>query len=435
MQRVDIEKKTFVALVDADGCFYNLLVEALLYDLIVNYSDDIDAISLDATQVNDLSKKIGNMKSSIKVNAKLYGLQFMQSGNIHITDFIFKSLSSKKYQYLIDQELNVSVAYQLKIIYANWLCNVPELKEVYQALLLAANDALFSHLNEVVRNGCYHQMAFMSGSNRQSRRREVVNILNNGTRAFVIDLSDLTPVVAKSINVHSDKDGQDIACHFDGFLLADIYAGKDDGHSFNLMLQEVEQAEDDHDELPHHDYVFDETKFTLVYAMLHRAAVRYEGHNITVAFFDDRVDIHDVIKRIFAAHPDLIPANVTLECWHYRGMKIGYPLAVIQGEGVIDHHFRENIKKIIEICGFSVSNYKDPINTGAVILADVEMPLLAAFKELRALHHPEQHEFASMFQHALTLFSHPEASRSAAVAAVDDARPENQVSSSLFLSS
>jgi hypothetical protein len=183
------------------------------------------------------------------------------------------------------------------------------------------------------------------------------------------------------------------------------------------MLQDVQSTTNEF--FDHHDYVFDDTKFTLLYAMLHYAATKHHGHAITVAFFDDRMDIHDVITRIFKAHPDLIPDNVTLECWHYHGAKLDKPLTVINGVGVIDHHFRENIKRIIEICGFSATDYVNAVNTGAVILSDETMPLLAAFKEARSLRHPEQHELSSLFQNALTLFSHPEprATSSAAAAA------------------
>lgn len=421
MQRIDDGKKTFIALVDADGCFYNTIVDASIRYLIAEYSTVIDEIVDDPSIVKSRSHLIDLMQKSILENIGIFSAQYASTGKVHMRRDINKIMLDKCEDDATQSDVSLKIS-KIKLNYILKMGAVDELRELYQIILLLANESLFRYIESRVKTDGYHQLLLMSGSNRQSRNRELVNMISNGTALFANDLTGMAALLRVSVNHHNPMP---ITCYFDRFLLADVYADKCDGYSFDLIVQEIMSEEDE--TFNHHDYVFDETKFTLIYAMLHYAAAKHAGHAMTMAFFDDRRDIHETILKIFSAHPDLIPENVTFECWHYQGIMLDQPVTVIKGKGVVDYHFRENVKKIIEVCGFSATEYQKAVDTGAVILKDEAMPLLAAFKELRSLLHPEQHELSSLFQNALTLFSSPEpgSTSSAAAAAAAAAATSN----------
>lgn len=104
---------------------------------------------------------------------------------------------------------------------------------------------------------------------------------------------------------------------------------------------------------------FDASKITLLYAQMHKIASENPSSQIVYRFHDDKREILQGLRRVFAARPDLIPHNVTLECYAYKGREtIAGPAEPtlppaddllpkrIKGTGAIDSSYAVTIRNI-----------------------------------------------------------------------------------------
>ena len=66
-------------------------------------------------------------------------------------------------------------------------------------------------------------------------------------------------------------------------------------------------------------WVFDDSKFTLLYAQLHKFASENPDVDIDYDFYDDRKNIFQPLHTVFKNYPHLLPKNVTLKMHEYRG--------------------------------------------------------------------------------------------------------------------
>lgn len=363
--------KTFVALVDADGCFYNTIFDALFRYLIANYGF---FLTMPSAHLSD--NLVDRILQDVCSAADNFHKEYEKTGSIHLPSYINQFILANNPSQEGDVEERIS---QIKLEYIRYLLALrAKGEDIYQTIILIANKHWVDFVESRVKLEEYQQFLLMSGSSRQSKKIEEINMLCYGTRPFVMELLDLIKLFRQSIN---HRNPHPVACYFDRFMLADIYADKYPGHSFDRIFQDA--ASLNGAALTHHGYVFDETKFTLLYAMMHYVASKHKDQDITLAFFDDRKDIHDVNGRIFSQHPDLLPANVTLECWHYEGQALGIPMFVVKGEGMIDHHFSNNIKRMIEWCGVPSDKYEGNVDTGRCILDEANLSILSSFKLLR----------------------------------------------------
>ncbi len=99
----------------------------------------------------------------------------------------------------------------------------------------------------------------------------------------------------------------------DTFLLADARGDLKAGTSF-------ERAMDPNYQGIHVDWYFDESKITILYARMHRAAARNPNADVLFTAYDDRKDILDTVHQFFSEYPQLLPPNLKLNlCQHERG--------------------------------------------------------------------------------------------------------------------
>lgn len=191
-------------------------------------------------------------------------------------------------------------------------------------------------------NSNYTQSILFIGSNRQSESIDFVNRPKKGS---------CFPVIKKIATV--------LNFDLDSSLMADIYGDLPFGTSYERAMNP--------EETNHADWVFDETKATILYAQMHKISMEYPNEEIIFEFYDDRLDILTALKDFYNEYPELFPENVTLRLNLYKGPitlfnrykgQINDPGAVsitiqtideIDGEGIIDANFRETVKEMATI--------------------------------------------------------------------------------------
>jgi hypothetical protein len=133
----------------------------------------------------------------------------------------------------------------------------------------------------------------------------------------------------------------------DTFLLADIFGNLPDGTSFARAK--------DKDYRENSDWLFDESKVTIMYAPMHKIANKHSDEEIILDFYDDKSNCKhpnpkygELLERLadfYAYYSHLIPANVTLRLHHYAGQEVT-PITAIEGTGFIDANYRQTVKDL-----------------------------------------------------------------------------------------
>jgi len=241
-----------------------------------------------------------------------------------------------------------------------------------------AKDRLFKHNKhffekqyEKIKKNAIDIVIFQVGSNRQDKGTDNYNSNNHKSGSCYPALEMIKNEFKKNLG--------ETECLLDGYLLCDTYGKRPHGENFAKACSQD----------PHYhfsDAVFDESKVTLLYAQMHRAASKYPDAEIIFDFYDDRDDdILPNLAQFFQKNPDLIPHNVQLQLKHYAGDSVSN-IAKIQGTGVIDHQYEKNIQSMIECASY------DPYGTNNIFnnlnfnhqqrLYDFKMRLGTIFKEL-----------------------------------------------------
>ncbi len=181
------------------------------------------------------------------------------------------------------------------------------------------------------------------GSNRQSKDVDDVNAIAWGRGSCFPAIIEVSEVLSATL---------------DRFLLADVYGGLRDGESFARAIQSDTGSSGSSGSpgspVAHADWLFDETKVTILYAQMHKIAMENPTTEIVFEFYDDRgcgkrrlVDILEWLKTFYETHHVLIPKNVTLRLNHYAGNTVT-KTSEIKGTGEIDENFRETVKEMAE---------------------------------------------------------------------------------------
>lgn len=190
------------------------------------------------------------------------------------------------------------------------------------------------------------------GSNRQSYNVDVANSWGKGS---------CFPAI-KTVSDHLNT-------KLDTFLLADIFGDLPIGTSYSRATSSQKH------EMEHHDWMFDETKATLIYAQIHKIANQHPNEPIILDFYDDRGNRarvnHDILEQLrdfYTTHHGLIPANVTLRLNHYAGGEITL-MNEIKGTGFIDENYQQTVK---ELSHQAATDYKDGHNHSIHVAIDAK---------------------------------------------------------------
>jgi len=223
--------------------------------------------------------------------------------------------------------------------------------------VIGANPALWQHIQNRAAETGSADVHVMVGSNRQCFHTDHLNASQHGSPSCFSTLHTISEHL-KTVML-----GKQI--HVDEMLLADIYGKLEPGTSFALGMQHAEQiAKKEAGTLNHESHaqwIFDESKLTVLYAQMHKVALAQSVHNpgapIVYEFVDDRENILNGLNKFFSAYPEFIPKNLTLILNTYKGDATGVqPYGnPIQGTGEIDADFRNTV---IEMAGRTIVQYE-----------------------------------------------------------------------------
>lgn len=198
--------------------------------------------------------------------------------------------------------------------------------------VIAANRVFLDAIREASSD--FTKRITFVGSNRQSLSIDIANSFGKGS-------------CFPAVKTVSDYLGTTL----DPFLLADIYGDLPDGTSY----QRARDNQEGKYQGPHSEWLFDETKATILYAQMHKVAQENPEEDIIFDFYDDRgnrarapIDILEHLQTFFTKYPELIPSNVTLRLNHYAGGTVT-PLATIKGQGFIDANYKQTVKDMATI--------------------------------------------------------------------------------------
>ena len=257
-------------------------------------------------------------------------------------------------------------------------------------ILYQANEELFRRLvNSATAQGCDH-VILLVGSNRQSVREDEHNSKLNGTGSFYSDLHRLTRLL-------DERYHGIVKFKLDRILMSDIYSGVPAGESYHRALRNSGHE-------PHTTTVFDETKCSLVIAIMQHIARYYPGVK-AVKFFDDRADIFEAIVQAFGKDDThgLLPQGLPLELITYDGnFSAQECMCVIAGSGAVDSNAHDTVKLMANMCGIDIETVRT--SPPAIDFAKV-----LNFKHLAAERHaaksPLEVEFESLIESAHDLLN------------------------------
>lgn len=177
----------------------------------------------------------------------------------------------------------------------------------------------------------FQELIVLVGSARQSAFVDRLNSKTNQTESGFAAIQKISDYIDATLNT---------------FLLADVYGDVPDGTAFRHALDSSYCEK-------HHDWIFDETKITIVYAQTHKIATMYPDDVIIFDFYDDRgigswgdIDILEHLEHYFGTYSTMLPSNVSLRLNHYEGKEVT-SFKLIQGAGRIDLNYRQTIKKMM----------------------------------------------------------------------------------------
>lgn len=206
--------------------------------------------------------------------------------------------------------------------------------------LAKLNKNLLLHLNDHFSKKQYQRIIFGLGTNRQDFDLDFLNSVMNKTCSCVFVL----PFFQKYFQRQNLN-----RVFIDPFMMGDIFSKYNDnsanrsvepGSTYAITLLKGASLQRDCFKSK-----FDEHKISLLYTHAHRAACLNPHSNITVDFYDDRIDILKTLNDFFTSHHDLLPNNVELRLNQYIHQETVNPYDTpIKGSGACDPHYDRTIQ-------------------------------------------------------------------------------------------
>ncbi len=208
--------------------------------------------------------------------------------------------------------------------------------------LIKHNEAFIASECKAIDDNRFNDVIFMVGSNRQSSYIDFMNSIRKKSESCFPALNTL----CKEFNTRIKNK----ICRVDNFLMSDLYGNKPSGSNFKNSIDDNEYKNSG----LHCDWIFDDSKLSLLYAQMHKVASENRDAEIVFDFYDDRDDILNGLKNFLSKNSDLIPRNVTLRLHKYEGGPITN-IATLSGTGEIDDTYRNTIKLMAQTLGANIN--------------------------------------------------------------------------------
>ncbi len=339
-----VPEKTYVVMLDADGCIYNKAYKILLMRLIKKYGADIRKFARDWQGNVEIESFIEKLTAEI-LDEDVSGFDLQQYQNL------ITALESSTDLKIWDDDLIAQGASHdaepYTFILRQYMRFLDEINHDLMSLIICcANQKLFIRIaNAAIEKHC-RRVVFLVGSNRQSVNSDEFNSIRHGTGRFHHDLERVTRFLNGQFEgkLHVEQDQ---------ILLSDLYANLNPGVSYQRALSAVQHE-------PHAHFVFDETKASQVYSHFHYIAHRYPGV-VAMEFYDDRSDILAAIAKAYGENDThgLLPRGYAMHLIRYNGnieeLQNEY---IIRGNGKPDVCLHQSIQLMASMAGVDLQAAK-----------------------------------------------------------------------------
>lgn len=398
----------YIALTDADGCIFNPTWQRLFLHVIAKYQQFFfkyrDSKKWSAEDEQVVAAKMKEIIAEVNAATRYVPGEKVELQGVPTYHNSVNSLfAAHSYQstlgYTLD-EIEVILS-DIKERYRGFITKMGQPgKDLLNAMVYAANKPYFNEIVDRLIREKFSEFYLVCGSNRQSFGVDETNSIQYATGSFI----EMLVAMQEEFNRLLSATDTELKCVLERMLLSDIYSECELGKSFNLILKELKSESGLL--IEHPEYVFDKTKFSLIYAVAHEFAKRFPHKKLVIDLLDDVNGIHLALAQAIKAHPDLLPQNVTVTGWHYEGdslkMTPGLARFSIDGTGPIDRNYAVNILKMAIHAGY------DPDHHPSVDVAnDCDFD---AFKRDRILtkESDEVDDLAAAMSAGLTMFAAPE---------------------------
>lgn len=298
-----------------------------------------------------------------------------------------------------DADLCLFNAIYLKIL-QDAISNMPNMSwgaflQVQEQALHLANQELFLDIAKNASESACSKIQLMLGSARQSHQDDWINRLTGPTLTGSAHQALL--MVKRQFEDQLLSLGHNIRVEVLYLLLADLYANLAHGAAFKLALEQMHKdfatwSPGKVKQLTpasfkaHPNWIFDDSKLTIIYAQIHHIAIANPYAMLEYAFYDDRLDILENLARSLT--PKLIPLGLTMMLNQYAEGKVKC-IAVIKGEGLIDYQYSESIKQMIKLSG--ITDNSKIVNIISCLNQEGRMSHFLEWRENRAFSEAEHH--------------------------------------------
>lgn len=259
-------------------------------------------------------------------------------------------------------------------------------KKAVKKFIIEQNAHLINFI--LTNRGSFDEYKYIIGSNRHSPVIDFTNSNKSGNDKERNRVEFLSPSCTFALNTLCEafqekiKDGKK-KCSVIKTLLSDIYGDQPEGSNFDFIFNNLIDHNNglylDRKKRPNADnYLNDESKVTILYEQMHEIASKNPKAEIVFDFYDDRYnpgnknesippDILEGLANFFKENKNLIPHNLKLNLHHYNGQpqsdgEYVKTIASIQGTGVIDQNYANNVKLMVAAIGIDPADIKDNVS-------------------------------------------------------------------------
>lgn len=331
--------------IDADGCVYNFNYHYLVLWLMAERGHEITQLYVE--RAKEKASGVTNPEITASIQRIIHDMRQINLSAVTDEQYsaLLKKLLATGTALLHCETKNTDglSVHDLEADYYIGIMNALDENLLHSAFLLA-NQPLLDRITTHVDPHKVHEIAL--ASLRQAYPYDLIGVKQNHTNFIFKDLFHLTKYLRdKNKNPH-------VSVILNPITLTDVAAGLPIGESYRRIIVELDQK--------HESYFCDISKFAIIYAKAHDAAIRYlkvksdvseaiaSDGSVTINFYENEPEIINNLVATLREFPELLPKGVRVVFHPYDG-KFFAESAVINGQGLIDDDYRNNVRFIISL--------------------------------------------------------------------------------------
>lgn len=244
--------------------------------------------------------------------------------------------------------------------------------EIHDRLVVKVNEKLFQFIIDQFNDPRLQNAVLVPATNRGSFIHNLAGMEQNGTESWHVFFNS---ILKRLKRVLPDK-----RIVIAPVSMADYYAIDETGEHAPLargtsfvLMEEALKKESSPDIAIHANYIFDETKLPIAFALAqdfpnYQADIEAAYHvklnveRVHLFIVDDQIPILETLNVVLDEHSVLLPESVDLTLYHYEGNEVKQIGKTITGAGKLDAAFPITLMDMVRDSGHPLENYSLPSN-------------------------------------------------------------------------